>query len=326
MKRGLRVGGGVFVLCAFSVGVAYAWDVYETTRWESYFQERSGEGPLRVRVLGPIPPEVPESSGLAVSRTYPGIYWTHNDSGDQPRLYALDSTAALVATIDVGEARARDWEDLDIGPCPTGATATEWCLYIADTGDNSRRRETVRVYVVPEPDPRGPDKSVQATSMIRFSYEGGPFDVEALAATPAGDLVLATKGRSPTMWVFQIAADEVARAGATGEWLTLTDPIALAIEPDFGLGRWITGGSLTADGSVLALRTYTEVYFYEWPLAQQPVAAAPTCVLGGLDPIGEAVAFSSDERIYLTSESPGRLVGRLLEIECAGVGADRSGR
>jgi len=35
-------------------------------------------------------PRLIESSGVAVSHTYPGVLWTHNDSGDGPYLYATD--------------------------------------------------------------------------------------------------------------------------------------------------------------------------------------------------------------------------------------------
>src|SRR5467141_1797430 len=35
-------------------------------------------------------PRLVESSGVAVSRAYPGVLWTHNDSGDGPYLYATD--------------------------------------------------------------------------------------------------------------------------------------------------------------------------------------------------------------------------------------------
>jgi hypothetical protein len=35
-------------------------------------------------------PRVVESSGVAVSRAYPDVLWTHNDSGDGPYLYATD--------------------------------------------------------------------------------------------------------------------------------------------------------------------------------------------------------------------------------------------
>ena len=37
--------------------------------------------------MGRMPDELRESSGLGISRTRPGVFWTHNDSGDRPRLY-----------------------------------------------------------------------------------------------------------------------------------------------------------------------------------------------------------------------------------------------
>ena len=36
-------------------------------------------------------PRITESSGLAASKLHPGVYWTHNDSGDGPYVYAIDS-------------------------------------------------------------------------------------------------------------------------------------------------------------------------------------------------------------------------------------------
>ena len=39
--------------------------------------------------------EVPEASGLAVSRRQPGLLWTHNDSGHDTELFAVDSSGAV---------------------------------------------------------------------------------------------------------------------------------------------------------------------------------------------------------------------------------------
>jgi hypothetical protein len=241
----------------------------------------------------------------------------------------MDSTAALIATVPVEEAEARDWEALDIGGCPAAVDAPPWCLYIADTGDNGRRRESVTVYVVAEPDPFAAVPAARALGAVRFAYDRGPLDSEALAVTPEGDLLIATKGRSGASWLYRVEAADVARASRSGETLTLTAPTRIPIQPDFALGRWLTGASLDADGTLLALRTYTEVYFYAWPVrlpGEQLVEAAPVCFLGPLEPIGEAIAFSADDRIYLTSESPGVRTGHLLEIVCTGVGTTSGDR
>lgn len=309
----------LMVLVAAGVAM-YFWQSYQQRAFARRGAERA---PVRVVDHGALPSEVGESSGLAVSRAHPGVFWTHNDSGDGPRLYALDSTAALLATFEVGRAEARDWEALDIGPCPA-AEPSEWCLYVGDTGDNARDRDHVTIYVVPEPDPVGRVDRVEALGGARFTYGSGRFDAEAVAVTPEGDVVVATKGRAPSLSVFLLPANDVARALGTGEILTLASGVTLPIEPDFSLGRWITGGALDAEGTLLALRTYTEVYFYEWPMADPPAQAAPTCFLGLIEPNGEAVAFSGDGRLFLTSESPGPLVGHLLEIECTGADGVRA--
>jgi hypothetical protein len=38
---------------------------------------------------------VVESSGIACGRVNPGVFWTHNDSGDKPRLYAFNAKIVL---------------------------------------------------------------------------------------------------------------------------------------------------------------------------------------------------------------------------------------
>ena len=274
---------------------------------------------LSVTDFGPLPPVLHESSGLAVSREHEGVFWSNNDSGDGPRLYAVDSTATLLRSFEVGGADARDWEALDLGVCPPGWETSSWCLYAGDIGDNTRGRSWVEVYVIPEPDPADPAASAAALGSVRFAYPEQPYDAEALAVAPNGDLVITTKGYDPRIVLFRIPAAEVGDALSAGGVLSMGPPQRLPFTADWVLGRTVTGGSLSQDGAVLALRTYTEVYFYTWPIDGSFVEAAPTCFLGALEPRGEAVAFLPDGRLLVSSESPGR-AGHLLAIECAGVG------
>ncbi|HEV7588525.1 MAG TPA: hypothetical protein VGO40_10455, partial [Longimicrobium sp.] len=102
-----------------------------------------------------------ESSGVAESRIRRGIYWTHNDSGHSSDIFPVALDGRQLGRVRVRGATNRDWEDIAAGRCQDGAGP---CLYIADTGDNARghdedgtgRRErfTVRLAVLPEPDPR----------------------------------------------------------------------------------------------------------------------------------------------------------------------------
>jgi len=293
--------------------------LYDTVRRTSFVVGGEQDRPVRVTDLGMLPPETAESSGLAVSRIHPRTFWTHNDSGDRPRIYALDSGAVLRATYRVSGVRAQDWEALDIGPCPPGLGTGGSCLYIGDTGDNNERRPRVRIHVVEEPDPSRPEGEIPALATVELRYVGGSADVEALAVAPDGTVVLVTKGRSGEVWLYRLAPDELARAASSGETLLSTDRTRLPIEPSFMVGRWVTGASIDDGGTWLALRTYTEVYFYAWPVTEPAEEPRVTCFLGGLEPNGEAIAFSGDGRVYVTSESPGALAGHLLEIECRGV-------
>ena len=73
-----------------------------------------------------------ESSGLSASRLTLGAYWTHNDSGDGPFIYAFDTKGATLGVFRVAGAQARDWEDMASGPGPQRGKSY---LYLGDTGD-----------------------------------------------------------------------------------------------------------------------------------------------------------------------------------------------
>src|SRR5690606_10690255 len=111
------------------------------------------------RRTGTLPADVAESSGLAASRSHPGVFWTHNDSGDEAFVFAIDSAGRLLGRVRVTGAENHDWEDIALAPC--GDDAGD-CLYIADTGNNLGSREEVAIYRVPEP---APDDSATAPAV-----------------------------------------------------------------------------------------------------------------------------------------------------------------
>ena len=80
-------------------------------------------------------------------RSQPGVFFTINDSGNDPILFAMDTMARTART------RARRHECrlgiAAIGPCATGAAYATDCVYIGDTGQHARHK--TRVYRVREP-------------------------------------------------------------------------------------------------------------------------------------------------------------------------------
>ena len=220
---------------AWSVGIVFvlaiavlAW--FEPQRGDRTLADHleNGKG-YQARVLeltGTLPPILAESSGLAVSRTQPGVYWSHNDSGDGPNLYAIDASGRLLATFQVAGAEARDWEDMSSGPCigdpaPAGAAAPPVCLYLADIGDNDRVRQSLSVYVVVEPLVSRDDGSTRtiASRSFQYRYPQGPDDAEAFAVLGDGDATIVSKGRSGAICFFRLRANAIARAIASGEVL-----------------------------------------------------------------------------------------------------------
>jgi len=284
-------------------------------------QEVPERPPRSVSDRGALPGALHESSGLVVSRVHPGVLWSHNDSGDEPRLFALDTVAGLVGVWTVSGAEATDWEALDVGPCP--AEGSRSCLYVGDLGDNGLRRESVVVWIVPEPDPADPARVAPALGSVRLRYASGPDDVEALAVDASGDLVLVTKGRRSEIRAMTVPAEDVRAALRTGEVIRVDAGTPLPIRPDWISGRVVTGAGIDRSGRVLALRTYASVILFSWPLADPPDPLGLPCTLKGLQRVGESVAFLDDGRLALTSETLGA-AGHLLVVDCPVPEQDRS--
>jgi hypothetical protein len=105
-------------------------------------------------------PTLDESSGVVYSN---GELWTHNDSGNPPAIYKLDtSNGEILQTVDLVNATNVDWEDI---------TADDNFIYVGDFGNNSTGiRTNLRVYKIARADiPAGMNVQVEA-SVISFSY------------------------------------------------------------------------------------------------------------------------------------------------------------
>ena len=269
----------------------------------------------RVALTGTLhSPRVKESSGIAASRAHPGVLWTHNDSGDDAYVYATDLAGADRGFVRIRGARAVDWEDIALGPCPTRRGA---CLYIADTGDNERARRSVVIYAVPEPDPpgkgRGPIRSAPAAA-LRLRYPGGPDDVEAIYVSPRDSaLYLVSKGRSGVVQLYRVP-----RNAWGGDTMVTASPLQrLPIPPFAALGRLVTGAAIRPDGRVVAIRTYTEIYtFVSGEGGRLTPSGWPVCNITGLEVQGEAIDFLDDSTFVLTSEADRRGRGSIHTVRC----------
>ncbi|MGY1635899.1 hypothetical protein ACI78V_04505 [Geodermatophilus sp. SYSU D00742] len=223
-------------------------------------------------------PRLPELSGLVVVGDR---MLAINDGGQQLDVFVLDATCQVL-TVRSAPMDPYDPEDLAVG-----ADGTVW---LADTGDNQGTRETVALIAL------RPDGS---TAVHRLTYPDGPRDVEALLLAPDGTPYLVSKEVLGASAVYRpvtalVESGTVALTEVGGVEFTLTGttggPVGRAGQ------LMVTGGAVSADGSRLALRTYTDAYV--WPLSGSDVAGAfaaePVRLALPDAPQGEAISFTAD--------------------------------
>ncbi|MDX1564715.1 MAG: hypothetical protein R3236_04870 [Phycisphaeraceae bacterium] len=132
-----------------------------------------------------------ESSGLAASLIRPDLFWTHNDSGDGPVLYAFDRKGRSVGSVELENTTAEDWEDM--AACRLDGRAY---LLAADVGDNSLKRRDYRLHLIAEPllGREAVHLKLKPEMTVRFRYEDGPRNCESVAVDgPARTIVLISK-------------------------------------------------------------------------------------------------------------------------------------
>jgi hypothetical protein len=187
------------------------------------------------------------------------MYWTHNDSGDGPFIYALDDRGHSLGVWRVTGAVAYDWEDIAAGPGPTAGTNY---LYIGDIGDNGGNRSQIIVYRVPEPTitaaEEGTRKSnaqlTEAAEVLRLRYPDGRHNAEALMVHPVtGKIYVITKIELGNPGVYEADPTQ----SSTGV-ITLARVGELSVPTVFG--GMITGGDISPDGLRVALCDYVQGY------------------------------------------------------------------
>lgn len=253
-----------------------------------------------------LPSLVQETSGLALSRSGRTLLWTHNDSGNDPVIYALDTTGTMVGQVTVAGAALLDWEDIAAGPCDSGN-----CLFIADIGDNFAARSMVAIYVIPEPSPNSGESEPAVPLLARFP--DGSQDAEAIFVLPNGDLYLVTKGRQAGIALYRLPKAEQ----QPGKVATLELVRSLWPRPSSERDR-VTGATASPDGRWVAIRTYRTLHLYG---ADALIGRGEAAVKFDLTPLrerqGEAVALTNEGDVWLSTESEIRWrKPALLKVRC----------
>lgn len=241
-----------------------------------------------------------EASGIVASLKSPGVLWVHNDSGNAEQLYAMSSTGKGLATYSLSDASCVDWEDMALGRDKSGT----YHLYIGDIGTNQGARNPV-VYRVEEPEVRLDQAVVESTleRVERFDFEypdGQDYDSETLLVDPVStDLFLVTKTTNGSSGVYRAPAPLVSGSKRT---LELVATLRTAHDGERGSER-TTGGTISPDGSLILVKTYTRAYLWMRAPGQsigEAMRALPCPAPLPREPQGEAIGFSANSRGYFT--------------------------
>lgn len=238
-------------------------------------------------VCTPAEPTLDELSGFVAA----GDRWfAVPDGGERLEVFVLDPASCAVTEVVTADTDPFDIEDL--------ALAADGALWLADTGDNDLMRETVALHRL------APDG---AADLYRLTYPDGPHDAEALLLDASGVPALVTKDVLGAAGVYR-PAGPLAEPGPTPLERVGAVRLGPTDTPGGPAGRagsaQVTGGAVSPDGSVVALRTYTDGYLFAAPggdvltaLAGEPVRVP----LPG-EPQGEAVALTADGTLLSASE------------------------
>jgi hypothetical protein len=261
-----------------------------------------------------------EMSGIVKSRRRDNLFWTHNDSGDSARIFALDSEGRSVLPtyskftaygdepVDGKEqwqgfpvlyAQAVDWEDIAID---------DKYIYIADIGNNANERKDLTIYLISEIDPTASTRSavVKALQVAYPEQKEFPpaeknFDSESIFIDD-GKVYVITKHRGGGLtglgW----------QAGANLYRLdtAYTDrPNVLTRVDSHPELTAATSADLSPDGRTLAVLSYTELYLFRDP-ADDLWLSGSTVRRFPLDTDvfrqTEAITWESDDNLVITNE------------------------
>jgi hypothetical protein len=183
---------------------------------------------------------IAESSGLARSTYARDVLFTHNDSGDGARVFAVGANGKTNAVLTLKGAGNVAWEDISSGPNHT--------LWVGDTGNGASDRRQVTAYRFTEPQTLR--TATVGTTKYTFSYPDGAHNAEAIMVHPTtGRVYVVTKAKSG-------AAIYVAPASLSTSKVNKLTKVASAPAS-------ITGASFSPDGKQVVLTSYATSYVYD---------------------------------------------------------------
>lgn len=247
------------------------------------------------KLKGELPSSLQESSGLLIQS--PDTLWSHNDSGNNAKLYAFNTKGKDLMDRKIGDVSDKDWEEI--------TKDDQGHIFIGDFGNNNNDREDLLILRISS------DISDKKTDIvvdsILFTYEDQTlfpppgsslnFDCEAMV-TMNDSIFLFTKDRtdpylSQTLMYVLSAQPGTQVAKYKGTFLTNV--------PIFLQGS-ITGAALSPDKKTLVLMGYPRMWVFKNFPGTDFFSGKLTVLQFDSYSQKEGVAFLDNCTVYITDE------------------------
>ncbi len=267
-------------------------------------------------------PDLVEASGIACSLRRPGFFWIHNDSGDLPRMFAVDGKGRTAGTVLLEGVVALDWEDCALEP--PRKKGGRPMLWVGDIGNNLGLPLLKVLYRFPEPDPgrlKGKVLKIpkKGFSFYRCRFPRGRQDCECLMVHPlTGIPYLVPAVNGPETGLFRWPGN--LKAGRKVRILEKTASLEVPLPTP--AGRRIRGGDFGPGGKWFVLRSLTHLMIYAFPSGEAGGSGGKKRSLPVLRPLlvmkapreiqGEGVAVEpGGKALWLCGEGKGSKVYRV---------------
>lgn len=231
-----------------------------------------------------------ESSGLAFSRQYAEVLYTHEDSKCSNKITAINLKGQTVGTIWIKDAENRDWEDIAVVQHPDGGNY----IYLADIGDNGQKYASVSIYRFREPEELRSDMTVEA-ERFEYQYPEGPLNAEALLFDPLLQEFWVVSKEKYACGLYRLPM--VTASQASGEVLMAEKKLTLPFDK-------ITAGDISIDGHHILLRNKPNIYYWRRQnghTLDRTLQQTPLLLPHRKEHQSEGIAFFPDGSGFVTS-------------------------
>ena len=232
------------------------------------------EKPLAERVATLEDKRITESSGIIAGIDQPSVFWTLNDSGGEPCLFAITIAGKTRAKVRLKEAANFDWEAITIGRSQTGSAQ----IFVGDIGDNFHLRPTIHIYQIPEPAlpaEADADKEVETAppQLWHASYPDGPRNSESLLMHPtSGRLYVISKSDAGHSALYAFPPKLVPEKAMMLEKIADVElPSRVRIGKRPKDASQVSDACFSPSGDRIAIATYS--YIYEWEIGSGETVA-----------------------------------------------------